>query len=104
METDCGIHVRMEKDTGETRGLSRLPQSKDNGFQILKNPCILMKKKKEYFSQRRKYYMERSSQQKPKWSLDVVQGTWASGKKKNGSLNSKAKIIMELANLEVDEV
>lgn len=63
-----------------------------------------MKKRKEYFSQRRMYYIERSSQQKPKWSLDIVQETWASGKKKKlGSLNSKAKIIMELANLEVDE-
>lgn len=41
-----------------------------------------MKKKKEYFSQRRMYYIERSSQQKPKWSLDIVQETWASGKKK----------------------
>lgn len=62
-----------------------------------------MKKKKEYFSQRRMYYIERSSQQKPKWSLDVVQETWASGKKKIESLSSKAKIIMVLANLEVDE-
>lgn len=42
-----------------------------------------MKKRKEYFSQRRMYYIERSSQQKPKWSLDIVQETWASGKKKN---------------------
>lgn len=76
----------MEKDTGRTRGFavwSGLTQSKDNSFHLLKNPCLLMKKKKEYFSQRRMYYIERSSQQKPKWSLDIVQETWASGKKKN---------------------